>query len=390
MADPPLAGAVAVRVVRPARGACCPGAAFGAAVSCGPPPAVVVVRSLVVVRRGAGFACTARWTVAPGIGPADVGAVVGAGAAAVVGAAPGVRVRGALRRGVAPADVRRPPVCGSRGCAPPVRTFGGCACPGAPEAVALDRAVPRPGWDCCTSRRQVAATTGRAGLPPAAVVGAAENPSAAPVFTFRSRPESRVRERWTVGDSAAVPAEGVARARPPSRLGPMFRIRTGAGGVAGEAAVPGADAGVAVPGPVPVTVPEGVRGSGRSPSTARCTGAAAERTGIADGALGEVGGGVACGGVACGAGAPEGPGWVRRRSPRSGASRWTRAVDGSEVSGVPIPPRVRPRGPGASAGWAGAGALGRCDVRDALAGACPGGGVAAGEDGAAAAGVSDV
>ncbi|MFD6801274.1 hypothetical protein [Streptomyces cyaneofuscatus] len=60
---------------------------------------------------------------------------------------------------------------------------------------------------------------------------------------------------------------------------------------------------------------------------------------------------------------------------------------------MPIPPRVRPRGPGASAGWAGAGVLGRCDVLDALAGACPGGGVAAGEDGAAgaaAAGVFDV
>ncbi|MGW1203532.1 hypothetical protein [Streptomyces cyaneofuscatus] len=123
--------------------------------------------------------------------------------------------------------------------------------------------------------------------------------------------------------------------------------------------------------PVPVTVPEGVRGWGRSPSTARCTGAAAERTGIADGAA-------------------EGPGCVRRRSPRSGASRWTRAVGGREVSGVPIPPRVRARGPGASAGCAGVGALGRCGVRGVLAGVCPGGGVAAGEDGAAAVGVSDV
>ncbi|MFD3971072.1 hypothetical protein [Streptomyces cyaneofuscatus] len=246
----------------------------------------------------------------------------------------------------------------------------------------------------------MAATTGRAVLPPAVAVGAAENPSAAPVFTFRSRPESRVRERWTVGVGAAVPAEGVARGRPASCLGPMFRIRTGAGGVAGEAAVPGA--GVAVPGPVPVPVlvPEGVRGWGRrSPSAARCTGAAAEeRIGIAAGVLGEVvaaGGGVACGGVACGAGAPEGPGCVRRRSPRSGASRWTRAVDGSEVRGAPIPPRVRPRGPGAAAGCTlsgRTGALGRWGVRDALAGVCPGGGVAAGEageTGAAAAGVSD-
>ncbi|MEU0357503.1 hypothetical protein [Streptomyces cyaneofuscatus] len=239
----------------------------------------------------------------------------------------------------------------------------------------------------------MAATTGRAGLPPAVVVGVAENPSAAPVFTFRSRPESRVRERWTVGAGAAVPAEGVARACPPSRLGPMFRIRTGAGGVAGEAEVRGA--GVAVSGPVLVTVPDGVRGWARPPSTARWTGAAVERTGIADGVLGEAveaAAGVACGGVACGAGVAEGPGCVRRRSPRSGASRWTRAVDGSEVRGVPIPPRVRPRGPGegASAGCAGVGALGRRGVRDALPGACPGGGVAAGEDGAAAAGASDV
>ncbi|MFJ8845549.1 hypothetical protein ACIRFF_21885 [Streptomyces cyaneofuscatus] len=232
----------------------------------------------------------------------------------------------------------------------------------------------------------MAATTGRGVLPPAVVVGAAENPSAAPVFTFRSRPESRVRERWTVGVSAAVPAEGVARECPPSRLGPMFRIRTG--GVGGEAEVP--RAGAAVPGPAPV--PEGVPVWGRSPSTARCTGAAAERTGSADGVLGEAGGGVvACGGVACGAGVFEGPGCVRRRSPRSGASRWTRAVDGSEVRGVPIPPRVRARGPGASAGCAGPAALGRCGVRDVLAGACPGEGVAAGEAGAAAAvGVSDV
>ncbi|MFZ4265645.1 hypothetical protein [Streptomyces arboris] len=242
----------------------------------------------------------------------------------------------------------------------------------------------------------MAATTGRAGLPPAVVVGATENPSAAPVFTFRSRPESRVRERWTVGVSAAVPAEGVARACPPSRLGPMFRVMfrigTGAGGVAGEAEVPRAGVAVPVAVPVPVPVPEGVRGWGRSPSTARCTGAAAERTGSADGVLGEGGGGVvACGGVACGAGVFEGPGCVRRRSPRSGASRWTRAVDGSEVRGVPIPPRVRARGPGASSGCAGPEALGRCGVRDALAGACPGEGVAAGEAGAAAAaGVSDV
>ncbi|MFJ4824066.1 hypothetical protein ACIP5L_12350 [Streptomyces bacillaris] len=78
-----------------------------------------------------------------------------------------------------------------------------------------------------------------------------------------------------------------------------------------------------------------------------------ERTGIEGGALGVVGalGGVAevCGGVPLGeAGVPglaEGPGCVRRRSPRRGASGWSRAVDGSEGSGVPIPPRVRARAP---------------------------------------------
>ncbi|WP_432150357.1 hypothetical protein [Streptomyces sp. bgisy029] len=187
----------------------------------------------------------------------------------------------------------------------------------------------------------MAATTGRAVVPAAVVVGGAENPSAAPVLTFSSLPESRVRERWTVG---------VAAARPASRFGPMFRMRAGAGG----AVLPGAG--------VPVSVPALVRG--RSPSTARCTGevwagarAGAERTGISDGVpgvlgvFGAVGGVVACGGVVCGDGVPVGPGRIRRRSPRSGASRWTRAVDGSEVRGVPMPPRVRARGPaGASAG----------------------------------------
>ncbi|MEW2065595.1 hypothetical protein [Streptomyces sp. NPDC007346] len=262
----------------------------------------------------------------------------------------------------------------------------------------------------------MAATTGRAVPAPAApaAVGVAENPSAAPVLTFSPRPESRVRDRWTVGDSGTVPVGGVAAARAPARLGPMFRIRTGAGGEAGEAAAAGADP--PVPTPAPVPVPVDVRVWARSPSTARCTGAGeaaeagagADRTGISEGVLGEAGGVVARGGALRGAGAPEGPGCVRRRSPRSGASRWTRAVDGSEVRGVPIPPRARAREPVASAGCGGPEASGRGAWRDAVAddgpapaagafwtgagagagGACPGGGVAAGEAvGAAVSGV---
>lgn len=85
-----------------------------------------------------------------------------------------------------------------------------------------------------TSRRQVAATTGRAVLPPAAaVVGGAGNPSAEPVFTVRARLGSRGRDRWTVGDSdgdgdGAAPPEPCAAAR--SRA--IGRTRTGGGGVA--------------------------------------------------------------------------------------------------------------------------------------------------------------
>ncbi|MEQ4606347.1 hypothetical protein ABMX48_04215 [Streptomyces cavourensis] len=139
----------------------------------------------------------------------------------------------------------------------------------------------------------MAATTGRAVVPSAVVAGTAENPSAEPVFTSSVRPESRVRARWTVGAGGAVvvcPGRG---------RGPMFRMRTGAGGAAGEAVAPGAGALGAVPTRVLVREP------GRPPSTARCTaagwpgaawaGAADERTGIEGGALGGVV--EACGGV---------------------------------------------------------------------------------------------
>ncbi|MCX5164274.1 hypothetical protein OOK39_34155 [Streptomyces sp. NBC_00264] len=44
------------------------------------------------------------------------------------------------------------------------------------------------------------------------------------------------------------------------------------------------------------------------------------------------------------------PGCGRRRSPSSGASFWSLAVDGSEVSGAPIPPRARAGEPDTSRG----------------------------------------
>lgn len=248
---------------------------LGTEVTCG---SVVspVVRSL-VVRRGAEGAWTARWTVAPGIElPSTLvvaAVIVGAGSAvrvrcgaigAVAVVASAGRVRGGLRRGVAPADVRRSPDCVSPDCVSPVRVLPGCPVPVRAFGVRVWLLVARapgavaPGVDRCTSRLQVAATTGRGAVPAAVVTTGAENPSAAPVFTVRSRPESKVRERWTVGVSAEPPV--VAVARPSSRFGPMFRMRTGAG--AGGAVLPGVG--------VPVSVPALVRG--RSPSTARCTG----------------------------------------------------------------------------------------------------------------------
>ncbi|WP_203620297.1 hypothetical protein, partial [Streptomyces anulatus] len=73
----------------------------------------------------------------------------------------------------------------------------------------------------------MAATTGRAVLPPAAAVGDAENPSAEPVFTVRARPESSARDRWTEGDD--VPPLKPCDAVRPRATG---RTRTGCGGAA--------------------------------------------------------------------------------------------------------------------------------------------------------------
>ncbi|MGW7091235.1 hypothetical protein [Streptomyces sp. NPDC054874] len=187
---------------------------------------------------------------------------------------------------------------------------------------------------CRTSRRQVAATTGRAVLPPA-VDGGAENPSAEPVFTVRARPESRVRDRWTVGDGVA-PAEFWA-VRPRA----IGRTRTGGGGAA-EA------------GPVRVRTGSAARWTAALPDDdpagaegAEGTAAGTEvvRTGIADGAPGGAGAGAGTAGPVPWGRPGSGRAPAGARSPSSGASPPSRAVGGSEGSGVPIPPRARARPP---------------------------------------------
>ncbi|MFJ2224043.1 hypothetical protein ACIOFY_28890 [Streptomyces anulatus] len=131
----------------------------------------------------------------------------------------------------------------------------------------------------------MAATTGRAVLPPAVAVGGAENPSAEPVFTVRARPESSVRDRWTEGD-------GVAPLKPCDAVRPRAtgRIRTGRGGAAAAgavrvragsaarwtAAVPGDDTGVE-------DAEDTVDAEGPAGATE------ADRTGIAEGASGGAG-----------------------------------------------------------------------------------------------------
>ncbi|MEU4026938.1 hypothetical protein [Streptomyces anulatus] len=128
----------------------------------------------------------------------------------------------------------------------------------------------------------MAATTGRAVLPPAVAVGGAENPSAEPVFTVRARPESSVRDRWTEGDAVA-PLKPCDAVRPRA----TGRTRTGCGGAAAAgavrvragsaarwtAAVPGDDAGVEA-----AEDTEGPAGATE-----------ADRTGIAEGASGGAG-----------------------------------------------------------------------------------------------------
>lgn len=184
---------------------------------------------------------------------------------------------------------------------------------------------------CRTSRRQVAATTGRAVPPPAVVVvGGAENPSAEPVFTVRARPESSVRDRWTTGD-------GVAPTKPwASRPRAIGRTRTGGGGAV-EAGPVRVRAGAAArwTAALPDDEPAGAEGT--------AGGTEAVRTGIAEGAPGGPGAGAGTAGPVPGGRPGAGRAPAGARSPSSGASPPSRAVGGSEGSGVPIPPRVRAR-----------------------------------------------
>ncbi|MER5847613.1 hypothetical protein ABT126_11245 [Streptomyces sp. NPDC002012] len=183
----------------------------------------------------------------------------------------------------------------------------------------------------------MAATTGRDAFPAAG----AEKPSLEPVLTFRALPASRARDRWAAGVGSPARAAG-PDARPCSRSGLILRTRTGVAGAEGEGVVMGVLARVAS------TTRWTAAGAGAEPPVR--AGVWDERTGISAGAftgfgIGSAGaeGGGATGSPAdvtacCG---PVVPACVRRRSPSSGASFWSRAVEGSEGRGVPIPPRAR-------------------------------------------------
>lgn len=155
---------------------------------------------------------------------------------------------------------------------------------------------------------------------------------------LRGRSGSRVRARWTLGESVemdvgAVPPEPCAVA---VRSRAMGRIRTG-GGV--------------------VVTAERWTEAGPDGSAGPLVAAGADLTGIAAGSLGGVGAGA--GTVVPEKGVVAGPGPGARsafgrvtadgRSPSSGAPPPSRAVGGSEGSGAPIPPRTRAEvfGPGA-------------------------------------------
>ncbi|GGV85296.1 hypothetical protein GCM10015535_31620 [Streptomyces gelaticus] len=198
--------------------------------------------------------------------------------------------------------------------------------------------APDPG--CWTSRRQVAATTGRAVLP---AVGA-EKPSPEPVLTFRDLPASRARDRWTTG-AVGPPPPAAGPACPFSRSGVILRTRTGATGAEAEGAEATATTGV----PAREASTTRWTAAGRAAGSPGGAGTAEERTGISEG----VGAGFGMAGAE-GAGVPGSPVgiapcWefaapdrgVRRRSPSKGASFRSLAVDGSEGRGVPIPPRAR-------------------------------------------------
>ncbi|MFF8982727.1 hypothetical protein ACF08E_04960 [Streptomyces globisporus] len=178
------------------------------------------------------------------------------------------------------------------------------------------RASADPG--CAGPRRQVAATTGRDEPPPVAT-GGPENPSAEPVLMLRGRSGSRVRARWTLGESGevdvgAVPPEPCAVVVGSRGMG---RIRTGGGGAAVAERWTGAGAD---PGPDGSAGPLGTAG--------------ADLTGIAAGTAGGAGAGTGDRFVS-------GCVMVDGRSPSSGVPPPSRAVGGSEGSGAPIPPRTR-------------------------------------------------
>lgn len=287
---------------------------------------------------------TSRWSTPPADGPRP------AGAAVVPCALPSCRSVGRPLRFAVPragSVEASPPGCA--GCAVAERWTRG---PGAvPEDVGRRgpapgpspvRPSPEPGDGapvpgCRRSRRQVAATTGRAVPPPAvAVVGAAENPSVEPVFTVRARPESRVLDRWTMGDGVA-PAEPWA-VRPRA----IGRTRTGGGGAvetgpvrarAGSAAR--WTAGPADDGPAGAEGAEGAEGT--------AGGTDAVRTGSAEGVPGGAGAGAGTVGPLPWGRPGSGRAPAGARSPSSGASPPSRAVGGREGSGVPIPPRARAR-----------------------------------------------
>ncbi|MEU9929450.1 hypothetical protein [Streptomyces anulatus] len=131
----------------------------------------------------------------------------------------------------------------------------------------------------------MAATTGRAVLPPAVVVGGAENPSAEPVFTVRARPESRVRDRWTVGDGV-VPLKPCDAVRPRA----TGRTRTGGGAAAAGAVRVREGSAARWTAGVPGDDAAGVEDAGGTEDAEVPAGATeADRTGIAEGASGGAG-----------------------------------------------------------------------------------------------------
>ncbi|MER5363566.1 hypothetical protein ABTZ94_37390, partial [Streptomyces sp. NPDC002785] len=204
----------------------------------------------------------------------------------------------------------------------------------------------------------MAATTGRA-VPLPAVAAGAEKPSAEPVLTFSDLLGSRARDRWTAGACPPAPPLG-PYAPAGARSGATLRTRTGAAGAEGvedaegEDPVAGAFVGVRVSAARWTAAGPGAAGAGDLDAGDESTGipeGPSVRVGVGTGPAGADGGGaegsragvVPCPGLMA-------PGCVRRRSPSRGASSRSLAVEGSEGSGAPIPPRVRLGEPALSGG----------------------------------------